>query len=146
MESKKLLVIGGGGYIGNHVVDEALRSGRKVAVLDIFYFGHDKLRRHADNPDLEIVTADIRTISIDVFKDVDEVISMAGISNDPSCDLLPEVTESTNLHGCIRVAKLAKEAGVKRFVDISSCSVYGRAEESICDEKSPTRPVSLYAR
>jgi len=146
MKKGKLLITGGGGYIGTKLVDVALKTGRDVCVFDTFYFGKEKLSKFKGDPRLELVQGDIRAIQVNAFKEVEEVVNLAGISNDPSCDLNPQVTESTNFDGCVRVAKKAKEAGVKRFVDMSSCSVYGMNDEDVCTEETPLNPVSLYAK
>jgi len=92
-----------------------------------------------------LVESDIRTIALDTFRGVDSVVNLAGISNDPAADLSPELTRSINFDGCVRVARLAKEAGVSRFIEMSSCSVYGAAE-GVCTEEFSTNPLSLYAQ
>src|SRR5207245_5105852 len=74
------------------------------------------------------------------------VVDLSGISNDPSCELEPELTRNVNVEGGKRLARLAHEAGVRRFVYSSSCSVYGHGEGLGLTETSARHPVSLYAR
>ncbi|MBU0981309.1 SDR family oxidoreductase [Patescibacteria group bacterium] len=146
LESKDetMLIIGAGGYIGTHLVRKALDKGYKIKALDRFFFGKDKLDKSAKHPELKIIDQDIRSVTAETFQDVDIVVSLAGISNDPACDLDPELTRSINYEGIVHSAKTAKEAGVPKYVEMSSCSVYGSSDK-VCDEESPRKPVSLYA-
>jgi len=89
---------------------------------------------------------DLRFISEDIFKNVWAVIDLAGISNDPACDLDPYITKSVNFDGAVRCVRMAKEAGVERYIYSSSCSVYGNGRSTDLDENSPLEPVSLYAK
>jgi nucleoside-diphosphate-sugar epimerase len=77
---------------------------------------------------------------------VDAVVDLSGISNDPSCELEPELTMSVNVTGAKRLAGAAREHGVSRYVFSSSCSVYGHGEGLGLAESSPRHPVSLYAK
>lgn len=142
----KVLVTGGGGYIGSVLCGLLLDGGHEVRALDRFFFGQDTLNHLDGRPGLEIVRDDIRHVGIERFDGVDAVVHLAGISNDPACDLDEHITDDVNVAGTVRVAKLAKEAGVQRFVFASSCSVYGASSGHVLDESSPTAPVSLYAR
>ena len=92
-----------------------------------------------------LVRDDLRTFDPAVLRGVDVVFDLAGISNDPACDLDPQITRAINLDGCVRLATLAKAAGVKRYVFSSSCSVYGQGSDSALTEDSALAPVSLYA-
>ena len=92
-------------------------------MIDIFRFRfYFELK---DNPNFSILKTDIRTISEDYFKDVYAVFDLAGFSNDPSCDLDEKLTYDINFLGGLNVAKQAKKMGVKRYIYLSSCSVYG---------------------
>lgn len=138
---------GGAGYIGSTLVPMLLESGRAVRVLDRFYFGRDSLaaasRQHGGR--LELVQGDVRSAPQAVFDGADAVVDLAGISNDPACDLDPRLTEDVNHLGSIRTGSLAHYAGVRHLVFASSCSVYGSGSSTELDEDSPLRPVSLYA-
>lgn len=143
-----VLVTGGAGYIGSSLVPLLLRAGHRVTVVDRFYFGEgslaDPLREHGAR--LQLVRADVRRVSARVFEGIDALVDLAGISNDPACELDPELTTSVNLEGAVRVARLARESGASRIVFASSCSVYGQGMDLALTEDSPLRPVSLYAK
>jgi nucleoside-diphosphate-sugar epimerase len=138
-----LLVTGGAGYIGSTLVPMLLERGHRVTVVDRLYFGEATLPAH---PELRVVKADVRRVDPRVFEGIDGLIDLAGISNDPACELDPELTRSVNLEGSRRCHRLAQGAGAKRIVFASSCSVYGHGEGTQLVETSPLHPVSLYAR
>lgn len=137
-----VLVAGGSGYIGSVLTPMLAERGHKVTVLDRLYFGQT-LPKH-DN--ITVVKADIRTFDPAILRGVEAVIDVSGISNDPSCELEPELTKGVNIEGGRRLARFAKEAGVRRYVYSSSCSVYGHGEGLGLTETSGRHPVSLYAR
>ena len=91
---------------------------------------------------------DIRTVTEDRLKwlDIDCVIDLACISNDPCCELDPKLTEDINITGALRVARMAKKAGVKRYIYSSTCSVYGEGAKLNLTEKSPVNPLTAYAK
>lgn len=138
-----VLVTGGAGYIGSTLVPLLLGRGHRVTVVDRLYFGAETLPSHAN---LKVVRADVRRVDPRVFEGVEALVDLAGISNDPSCELDPELTRSVNLEGSRRCHRLAHAAGVERIVFASSCSVYGHGEGTQLTEQSPQHPVSLYAQ
>jgi nucleoside-diphosphate-sugar epimerase len=142
-----LFVAGGAGYIGSVLVPVLLEKGHHVTVLDRLYFGDTLAAPKARFGDrLRIVRGDVRSFDRKLMSGIDAVIDLSGISNDPSCELEPELTRSVNVDGARHLAGAAVEAGVKRYVYSSSCSVYGHGEGLGLTEKSPRHPVSLYAR
>ena len=141
---KTILITGAGGYIGSKMVENFLEKGKKIIALDRYFFG-DNLNDLAQKFDLKIVKDDIRFFDKNILKNVDVVIDFAAISNDPASDLLPSITETINHLGNVRVAKLAKEMGSKKYILSSSCSVYG-AGNGILNETSPTSPISTYSK
>jgi nucleoside-diphosphate-sugar epimerase len=143
-----IVVTGGAGYIGSALVPLLLSSDHQVTVVDRLYFGDAALRRPLEKfpGRLKIVRADVRRVDPRAFEGVDALVDLAGISNDPSCELDSELTRSINLEGSLRVARLAQAAGATRIVFASSCSVYGHGAGLKLTEKSPLNPVSLYAR
>ncbi len=143
---KTILVAGGGGYIGCMLCEMLLDAGNKVICLDRFYFGQDKISHLRGNPNFTTVKDDIRLVPKNVFNGVEVVIDVAGLSNDPSCDLTPNLTEEVNLKGVVRFANLAKEAGVERYIFSSSCSIYGAGSSQKLTEESTVNPLSLYAK
>ena len=139
-----VLVAGGAGYIGSVVVPVLLDRGHKVTVLDRLYFGNPYAADGSNR--LNVVRGDIRSFQPAILSGVEAVIDLSGISNDPSCELEPELTKSVNVDGGKRLARLAQDAGVRRYVYSSSCSVYGHGEGLGLTETSARHPVSLYAR
>jgi nucleoside-diphosphate-sugar epimerase len=142
-----VFVAGGAGYIGSVFVPLLLEQGHRVTVLDRLYFG-DTLgsaqSRFGDK--LRVVRGDVRAFDRALLAGVDAVVDLSGISNDPSCELEPELTRNVNVDGARRLASAALEQGVRRYVYSSSCSVYGHGEGLGLTETSPRHPVSLYAR
>jgi nucleoside-diphosphate-sugar epimerase len=142
-----IVVTGGAGYIGSTLVPTLLEANHRVTVIDRLYFGDASLRRarEAHPEQFRLVRADIRRVDPRAFEGVDALVDLAGISNDPSCELDADLTRSINLEGALRVARLAQAAGAKRIVFASSCSVYGHGAGLRLTEESPLNPVSLYA-
>jgi nucleoside-diphosphate-sugar epimerase len=142
-ERKHVLITGGAGYIGSTLTELLLSRGYEVTVLDLFFFGQT-LTDLANNPRLHLVRDDIRTFSSSIFRGVEGVCDLAALSNDPAGELDPAKTLEINYRGRARVCKLAKEAGVSRYVLASSCSIYGYQDE-VVDETSPIKPLTTYA-
>jgi nucleoside-diphosphate-sugar epimerase len=138
----KILLTGNRGYIGA-VAGPVLRSaGHEVAGLDTDLFGGCEFgAAAAEIPD---VRKDIRDLTKGDLEGFDAVVHLAALSNDPLGDLDPNLTYSINHLASVRLAKLAKAAGVRRFVFSSSCSTYGAAGGAIHDETAPLNPVTPY--
>jgi nucleoside-diphosphate-sugar epimerase len=142
-----VLVVGGGGYIGSHVVHQLLKEGYAVRVLDSLFYGRDSLAEFAENQNFELIDGDVTDISklVRATDGASAVVHLAGLVGDPACAL----DENYTLHSNVIVTKMLKEvaisAGVQRFIFASSCSVYG-ANDDVVDETSDLNPVSLYAR
>jgi nucleoside-diphosphate-sugar epimerase len=140
---KAVLVTGGAGYKGCVLVPKLLGAGYRVVVYDLMLFGSAGLPSH---PNLKVVTGDIRDMGkyADAVKGCDHVIHMACISNDPSFDLDPSLSRTIN-YECFEPLVLAsKAAGVKRFVYISSSSVYGVSDSPEVTEEHPLVPLTDY--
>lgn len=137
----KVFVTGGAGYLGTTLVPQLVADGHQVVVFDRFFFGDFGL---STMPGVTCRTGDIRRIEAADLEGVDAVVDLAGLSNDPTCDLDPGLTSDINHRGTVRVARAAAEAGVSRYILSSSCSVYGHGEDWL-DETSPLRPLSRYA-
>jgi nucleoside-diphosphate-sugar epimerase len=144
---RRVLVIGGAGYIGSALVPKLLAHGYRIRLLDMLLYGPDPLRGVANHPRLEIIKADFRQVDkvVDAMQDVDAVIHLGGIVGDPACALDEKLTVEINLMATRMIAEVAKGTGVNRFIFASTCSVYG-ASDQILDEHSALKPVSLYAR
>lgn len=144
---KTILVTGAGGYIGTMMVELFLAKGHKVIGVDRYYFGKDLLGTEVlNNQRFTFVQKDIRDLAPDDMKGVDAVIDLAGLSNDPTCDLKPNLTYSINFKGGVNVAECAKKAKVPRYIYSSSCSVYGLGAGIHLTEESATNPQSYYAK
>lgn len=143
-EAKIVAVTGAGGYIGSVLVPKLLERGYHVRAIDRFFFGRDKLPRHER---LTIVREDARRIAAEHLAGAFAVIDLVAISNDPSGELFREATYQINHEARARTAMLAKQAGVKRYILPSSCSLYGFQEPGVVvDEQSPTNPLTTYAK
>ena len=145
-QRQQILVTGGAGYIGSVLVAELLKAGYKVKCLDRFFFGRESLADVISNPNLEIIKDDIRWFDARILKNVDVVMDLAALSNDPAGELDPSKTFDINYLGRIRVARLAKEYGVERYILASSCSLYGFQGDVLLDEGSEINPLTTYAR
>jgi len=141
----KVLVTGGGGYIGSVLIQMLLERGYKVECLDRFFFGRETLSHVAGDPNLEIIKDDIRWFNPNILRGVDAVMDLAALSNDPAGELDPSKTMEINYKGRVRVATLAKKYGAERYILASSCSVYGFQDE-VVNERSPTNPLTTYAK
>lgn len=142
---KRILVIGGAGYIGSALIPKLLADGHQVRVLDLLLFGESPLASVIGNPNLDIVKGDFRnSVTVHMaMRDVDAVVHLGAIVGDPACALDESLTIDVNLVATRMVAEEAKKAGVSSFVFASTCSVYGACDEMI-DERSQVNPVSLY--
>ncbi len=142
----KILITGAGGYIGTTLVAQCLEEGWDVVALDLFFFGKERLGESLSHPNLTLKNKDVRHVSVADFEGVDVVLDLAALSNDPAGELVPELTDSINHLGRVRVARCAKQAGVGRYVLASSCSVYGQGGEHPLDETAQTNPLTIYAQ
>lgn len=139
----RVLVTGTDGYLGSLLAPELLRDGHDVIGVDTGFYKHGWLYNGVDATPQTIVT-DIRRLTAAHLEGVDAVVHMAELSNDPLGELSPTITYDVNHAGSVRLARLAKEAGVSRFVYMSSCSVYGVADDEV-DEESAIDPQTAYA-
>ncbi|MFP6596506.1 MAG: SDR family oxidoreductase, partial [Candidatus Hydrogenedentota bacterium] len=143
----RVMVTGGGGYLGTWITALLIEKGHQVRIFDRFCFGDEPIQEFTANPDFESIRGDIRHLQNfpDLFDDVDAVVHLAGLANDPSCDLDPEMTMDVNVEASLELINRSVQSGVRRFAFASSCSVYGQGVHEFLDEESPTNPVSAYA-
>lgn len=139
----RILVTGHDGYIGTVLVPLLVERGFEVVGLDSFLFADCGVSEQPYS--IEEVCKDIRDIDISDFEGIDVVIHLAGLSNDPLGSLSPDITMEINHRAAVKTARLAKQAGVKRFIFSSTCSVYGAAGQDMVDETSDLNPVTPYA-
>lgn len=142
----KVVVTGAGGYIGTQLVRDLVAAGDEVLAIDRFFFGEEPISEFKNNKNIKILKKDIRDIDENDLKNYDAVCDLACLSNDPAGEIDPKLTFQINRDGRIHVAKIAKKAGVKKYILSSSCSVYGQGEEEQLSEKSATNPISVYAK
>lgn len=143
-----VLVTGGGGYLGVHVVRECLERGWEVRIFDRFCFGQNAVAELVSHPNCEAVQGDVRRLQEHpgLLDGVTAVVHLGGLSNDMSCDLNEEMAFDVNVESTAELAELAAQSGVTRFVLGSSCNVYGKGVFEFLDEQSPTNPVSTFGR
>lgn len=141
---KKVLVTGDKGYIGSALVPLLLKNNFAVKGIDIEYFTKNitvnSLNRY------ESLQKDIRNVNEKDLEDVEAIIHLSALSNDPMGEINSELTVEINAKSTIKLAKLAKKNGVRRFIFSSSCSIYGIGKEDIVNENSAVNPLTAYAK
>lgn len=140
----KIFVTGHRGYIGCHLVDVLKQEGHTVVGCDLGLFdgcGWEPVVR----PDVEL-TKDVRKLAAADLQGCDAVMHLAALSNDPMGALDSKLTLDVNRDASVRLAKLAKSAGVPRYLFAGSCSVYGKGVKLDLDESDPLQPLTAYAQ
>jgi nucleoside-diphosphate-sugar epimerase len=143
----QVLVTGGAGYLGSVLVPKLLARGHRVRVLDLGYFGLGHLR--SLRPAVEVIREDLLAVVgtpatlRDCLAGCECVIHLAAISNDPSAELNPDLTDAVNFRATQALAETSRQRGA-RFLFSSSCSVYGRAPDEV-DEDGAVAPLTTYA-
>ncbi len=141
---KKILVLGGGGYIGSVLVEKLAKMNHLVRIFDLFIYGNNLVNFN----NIEIIKGDIRSKEDieKIFKDINIVFHLACISNDPSFELNPKLSKSINYDSFGPIVKLAKDNGVERFIYASSSSVYGLRNEIEINEELELKPLTDYSK
>jgi nucleoside-diphosphate-sugar epimerase len=139
-----ILVTGTEGYLGSLLPPLLIERGHEVIGVDTGFYKEGWLY-NGTQVTAKTLNKDIRKITAEDLQGVEAIVHMAELSNDPTGQLSPTITYDINHQGSVRLAKLAKEAGVRRFVYMSSCSVYGVATEGDVTEESPINPQTAYA-
>ena len=146
---RKVLVVGGAGYVGSLLVEKLIDLGHEVRVFDRLDYGLIGLRHLLSR--VELIEGDLRFMSPSVVTGVDAVLNLAGISNDPTAEYDPQANYAINAIGAQHVGDVCKEHGVHRHVLASTCSVYDRQQVSIDsqpfeDETVDVSPRATYAK
>ena len=140
----RILVTGHRGYIGSVLVNLLSAAGHDVVGMDSQLY--EDCTFGGDTPSrISTIHRDIRELSCSDLEGIDAIAHLAGICNDPLGDLLPEITYDINHAATVRLAKIAKASGVRRFIFSSTCSVYGAAGQEWIDEHSEPSPITPYA-
>lgn len=139
-EAMRVLVAGGAGYIGSVLVNLLMKRGHRVRVVDLGLFGLDHLAAEA-----EVIPGDIRQMNESWLDDIDAVVNLAGLSNDPMANFSPRLNYEFNAAAAALLAQMSKAAGIRRFVFGSTCSVYGYLDSDEIDEDAPTKAQFPYA-
>ncbi|MBI9017011.1 MAG: SDR family oxidoreductase [Phycisphaerae bacterium] len=141
----KIMVTGNLGYIGTVLTAILRQRGDKVIGIDNDLFSQCTIGNQ--NPENVLtLRKDIRDVNIKDFQGVETVCHLAGLPNDPCGDLNPLLMEEINYHASMRLAEMAKTAGVKRFIFSSSCSCYSHGPHTLLQENSPCNPITAYDR
>jgi nucleoside-diphosphate-sugar epimerase len=139
----RVLLTGSNGYIGSVMGPLLRKAGHEVVGLDVGYFSGCHFFPDAESD--RFIHKDIRKIEASDFEGFDAVIHLAALSNDPIGNLRQDWTKSINLDGTVKVAKLARSAGVSRFLFASSCIMYGTSDANDVNEDAPLAPATEYA-
>ncbi|WP_088343644.1 MULTISPECIES: NAD(P)-dependent oxidoreductase [Rhodomicrobium] len=142
----KVLVTGHLGYIGTVMVPFLLKAGHDVSGIDSDLYERCTYDAGGKITPVPGLRKDIRDLTPADLKGVEAVVHLAALSNDPLSNLNPDVTFAINHRGSVHLAKVAKEAGVSRFVMASSCSNYGQAGDDMIDETGDLNPVTAYGQ
>jgi nucleoside-diphosphate-sugar epimerase len=142
----RVLITGHLGYVGTVLTPMLVRAGHDVTGLDTDIYRRCTFSSGGDILAVPTVTRDVRDVELTDLVDFDAVIHLAGLSNDPLGNLRPELTAQINGEASVRLATLARRAGVERFLFASSCSNYGAAGDDLIDETAPLRPVTPYGQ
>lgn len=145
---RKILVVGGAGYVGAVLIRELLDRGYAVKILDRLYFGDMGIKPNRDR--VELVIGDMRVLPPSLFDDVDVVVNLGGLSNDPTAEYNPQANYEMNTLAATTLASLAKAKGIRRYIYASSCSIYDRGvsrqeRDVIQDEDSEVEPRAAYS-
>jgi nucleoside-diphosphate-sugar epimerase len=140
----RVLVTGHRGYIGAVLVPVFVAAGHEVVGLDSDLYRGCTFGDPASVPTIPDLGVDLRDVGVEQLDGIDAIVHLAALSNDPLSDLDPALTYDINHAASVRLARLARDAGVRRFLFSSSCSNYGAAGGALMDEDSELRPVTPY--
>ena len=134
----KVLVAGGGGYVGTRLCNEMANEGHQITAVDLFWFGNHL------NSNVRAVKKDLIDLTRDEVSGYDAVVFLAGLSNDPMANFSPKRNFIENAAAPSYLSFISKEVGIPRFVYASSCSVYGFTDNKVMTEDSQVKPQYPY--
>lgn len=140
----RVLVTGHNGYIGTVMTPVLLAAGHEVIGLDTDYYRRCTFLDTV--PQVPAIAKDVRDVTAADLQGFDAIIHLAALSNDPLGDLNADVTYDINYRSSVNLARMARQAGVGRFLFASSCSLYGAARDDLLTEESPFNPITAYGR
>jgi nucleoside-diphosphate-sugar epimerase len=138
----RILITGSRGYIGTVMAPMLAKAGHDVVGMDTDLYRRSTFGAWTES--VRTIVKDVRTVEVADLKGFDAVVHLAALSNDPLGDLNPDLTYDINHLASVRLARLARSAGVQRFAFASSCSNYGAAGDAPVDETSALNPVTAY--
>jgi len=141
---KRVLITGHNGYIGSVMAPHFIQAGYEVVGLDTGYY--DQCVLVPDEMRIPYKQKDVRDLELDDVTGFDAVVHLAALSNDPIGNMNDGWTEDINFRASVRLAELAKAAGVQRYLFSSSCIMYGMSDAAVVTEESPLDPKTEYAR
>tara|TARA_B100000242_G_scaffold161254_1_gene115131 strand:+ start:3589 stop:4596 length:1008 start_codon:yes stop_codon:yes gene_type:complete len=138
---KNILLTGGAGYIGSWFVQNYSEK-YNIFIVDSLFFGKNLNLEES----IKVINKDIRNISLDDLKNINYVIHMAELSNDPLGEINKELTQEINVSGTKKLIYLCQQAKIEKFIYMSSCSVYGDSGNTYASEETSTNPLTEYAK
>src|SRR5439155_26025530 len=144
--SMRVVVTGNLGYVGTVMTPLLSEQEFEVWGIDTGYYRDCLLGPVERTGVARQLHKDLRDVTVDDLHGADAIVHLGALSNDPTGELNPKLTEEINLGASVRLAELAKRAGVQRFLFASSCSIYGSSGGGQLDETSPMNPLTAYAR
>ena len=148
MSYSRVLVTGGAGFIGSHLLDELVKEGFEVTVLDNFSTGRiENIRHHLEKEKIRFIKGDVRDRRDveEALEGVDAVFHLAAITSVPYSIKHPEITYEVNVNGTKNLLEACLHKDIERLIYLSTCAVYGEPEYLPIDEKHPMNPISPYA-
>ena len=146
-EYERVLVTGGAGFIGSHLVDRLLKEDFDVVVLDNLSSGHIRnIKHHIGKRGFQFIKGDVRNRELvnKLVKEIDVIFHLAAIVSVPQSVRNPILVNEVNVSGTLNLLEAARKSKVKRFIFASSCAVYGDPQSLPIKEESPLRPISPY--
>ena len=142
----RVMVTGHNGYVGSVLMPMLVDAGHDVVGLDTNLYKGSAFGDYSKHIDFPEINKDLRDLQPEDLKDFDAVLHLAGLSNDPLGDLNPTLTFQINHLASVKLAKYAKQVGVRRYIFSSSCSNYGAGGQDYLDENSEFNPVTPYGK
>ena len=143
----KILVTGGGGYLGSILSRKLLSKGYEVRVLDALWYGKEPIQDLLDNKNFELIQEDIRNLvpTVAAMQNVDAVVHLASIVGKPASSIDPIASEEINYLATKNIAELCQLHDIDTYIFASTCSVYGSQPNTMITEKSHLSPIDFYA-